>query len=122
MATNKTDSGNIKISDEAISTITSIAAKSVDCVVDLDGGTMGNFSEMIGVKDETKGVKVTMGADSVSIDINLIVAFGCDIADVAASVQETVRDHIEKMTGLNVDKVNVNVNSVKLQGRIMNND
>jgi uncharacterized alkaline shock family protein YloU len=122
MATDKTDAGNIKISDEAISTIAAIAAKSVDSVVDLDGGAMGNFSEMIGVKDETKGVKVTMSADSVSIDINLIVGFGCDIAIVAASVQEAVRDHIEKMTGLNVDKVNVNVNSVKLQGRVMNND
>jgi uncharacterized alkaline shock family protein YloU len=122
MSTDKTESGNIKISDEAISTIAAIAAKSVDCVVDLDGGAVGNFSEMIGVKDETKGVKVTMGTDSVSVDINLIVGFGCDIADVAASVQEAVREHIEKMTGLNVDKVNVNVNSVKLQGRIMNND
>ena len=122
MATDKTDSGNVKISDEAISTIAAIAAKSVDCVAGLDGGTMANFSEMIGVKDETKGVKVTMGADSVSIDINLIVSFGCDIADVAASVQEAVREHIEKMTGLNVDRVNVNVNSVKLQGRVMNND
>jgi uncharacterized alkaline shock family protein YloU len=122
MATDKTDSGNIKISDEAISTIAAIAAKSVDCVIDLDGGAMGNFSEMIGVKDATKGVKVTMSADAVSIDMNLIVAFGCDIAAVAAAVQEAVREHIEKMTGLNVDKVNVNVNSVKLQGRIMNND
>lgn len=122
MATDKTDSGNIKISDEAISTIAAIAAKSVDCVVDLDGGAMSNFSEMIGVKDQTKGVKVTMNADSVSLDINLIVGFGCDIAEVAASVQEAVREHIEKMTGLNVDRVNVNVNSVKLQGRVMNND
>jgi uncharacterized alkaline shock family protein YloU len=122
METNKTDSGSVKISDEAISTIASIAAKSVDSVVGLDGGAMGNFSEMIGVKDETKGVKVTMSAEAVSIDINLIVGFGCDIADVAASVQEAIREHIEKMTGLNVDKVNVNVNSVKLQGRVMNND
>lgn len=122
MATDKTEAGNIKISDEAISTIASIAAKSVPSVVDLDGGPMGNFSEMIGVKDETKGIKVLMGADNVSIDVNLIVAFGCDIAETAALVQDAVREQIEKMTGLNVDKVNVNVNSVKLQGRVMNND
>jgi uncharacterized alkaline shock family protein YloU len=122
MTTEKTESGNVKISDEAIATIAAIAARSVGGVVDLDGGAMGNFSEMIGVKNETKGVKVEMGADSVSLDINLIVAFGHDIADVASEVQEAAREHIEKMTGLNVDKVNVNVNSVKLQGRVMNND
>jgi uncharacterized alkaline shock family protein YloU len=122
MATDRTDAGNIKISDDAISTIAGIAAKSVSGVVELDGGPMGSFSEMIGVKDDTKGVKVTMGTDSVSIDINLIVGFGSDIADVAAAVQESVRESIEKMTGLAVDRVNVNVNSVKLQGRVMNND
>jgi uncharacterized alkaline shock family protein YloU len=122
MATEKTESGNVKISDEAIATIASIAAKSVAGVVDLDGGPMGNFSDMIGVKNSSKGIKVEMGSDSVSVDINLIVGFGSDIADVAAAVQDAVREHIEKMTGLTVDKVNVNINSVKTQGRIMNND
>ncbi len=122
MSTEKTESGNVKISDEAIATIASIAAKSVAGVVDLDGGPMGNFSDMIGVKNSSKGIKVEMGSDSVSVDINLIVGFGSDIADVAAAVQDAVREHIEKMTGLTVDKVNVNINSVKTQGRIMNND
>jgi uncharacterized alkaline shock family protein YloU len=122
MATEKTESGNVKISDEAIATIASIAAKSVAGVVDLDGGPMGNFSDMIGVKNSSKGIKVEMGSDSVSVDINLIVGFGSDIADVAAAVQDAVREHIEKMTGLTVDRVNVNINSVKTQGRMMNND
>jgi uncharacterized alkaline shock family protein YloU len=122
MATDKTEAGNIKISDEAIATIAAIAAKSISGVVGLDGGPMGNFSEIIGVKSSSKGVKVEMSAETVSVNINLIIGFGEDIADTAALVQEKVREAVEKMTGLTVDKVNVNVNSVQLQGKITNND
>jgi len=122
MATDKTEAGNIKISDEAIATIAAIAAKSISGVVGLDGGPMGNFSEIIGVKNSSKGVKVEMSAETVSVGINLIIGFGEDIADTAALVQEKVREAVEKMTGLTVDKVNVNVNSVQLQGKITNND
>lgn len=122
MSTERSEAGNIKISDEAIATIASIAAKSVNAVLDLDGGTMSGFSEMIGVKNESKGVKVEMNADTVSVDVNLIVAFGEDIAGTAAEVQEKVKDAIENMTGLTVDRVNVSVNSVKLRGKITSDD
>lgn len=122
MATDKTEAGNIKISDEAIATIASIAAKSISGVVDMDGGPMGSISEIIGVKNSSKGVKVEMSAETVSVSLSLIIGFGEDIADTAALVQEKVREAIENMTGLAVDKVNVNINSVRLQGKIINND
>ena len=87
MPVDKNETGNIKISDEAICTIAAIAAKSVDGVAGLDGGTMANISEMIGVKKAGKGVKAEMGPESVSIEINIIVKFGAEIADVAANVR-----------------------------------
>ena len=104
----------VKISDDAIATIASIAAKSVSGVLDLDGGAVGGIADVLGVKNSTKGIKVEMQQDSVSVDLNIIVAFGKDISDIAAEVQEKVRESIESMTGLIADKVNVNINSVKL--------
>lgn len=115
MTTDKTEAGNIKISDEAIATIAAIAAIAISGVVDLDGGPMASFSEIIGVKNSSRGVKVEMSAETVSVSINLIIGFGEDIAETAALVQEKVRESIENMTGLAVNKVNVNINSVKLQ-------
>ncbi len=114
MPDEKTDIGNIKISDEAIASIASIAAKQVDGVIDMDGGPVTSFAETLGVKNATKGIKVEINKENVSIEINLIVAFGKDISDIATQVQEEIKEAIENMTGLTVEKINVNINRVKL--------
>ncbi len=113
MANEKNETGNIQISDNAIANIAAIAAKSVDGVVDLDGGAVSGIADMLGVKNESKGIKVDLKDENVSLDINLIVAFGKDIGTVASQVQEKVKESIENMTGLNVEKINVNINSIK---------
>lgn len=120
MVEERSDTGNIKISDEAIATIAAIAARSVPGVLDLDGGPMSNFAGVLGVKKETSGIKVEMEKESVSLDINIIVEFGMDISEIASSVQEKIRQAIEKMTGLMAEKVNVNINSVKLPQPVKN--
>ncbi len=113
MANEKNETGNIQISDNAIANIAAIAAKSVDGVMDLDGGAVSGIADMLGVKNESKGIKVDLKGENVSLDVNLIVAFGKDIGTVASLVQEKVKEAIENMTGLNVEKINVNINSIK---------
>ena len=112
----KNETGNVKISDEAIATIASIAAKSVSGVIELDGGPVGGIADVLGVKNATRGIRVDMKGNSVSLDINIVVAFGRDISEIASEAQEKVRESIENMTGLIAEKVNVNVNSVKMPG------
>lgn len=107
------ETGNIQISDNAIANIAAIAAKSIDGVFDLDGGAVSGIADMFGVKNESKGIKVDLKDENVTLDINLIVAFGKDIGNVASLVQEKVKEAIENMTGLNVEKVNVNINAIK---------
>lgn len=113
MVEEKTDSGTIRISDEAVATIAAVAARGVSGVVDLDGGSASGFAEMLGIKNEIKGIKVDMHSESVSVEINLVVEFGRDISIIATKVQEEVKDSIEKMASLYVEKVNVNINSVR---------
>ena len=118
---NKGDSGNIKISDDAIASIAAIASREVEGVVDLDGGSTAAFAEAIGIKDAAKGIKVDLINDTVSMDINIIVNFGREVSDVAAEVQDKVREAVESMTGLNVNKVNVNINGVRKNTGIREN-
>jgi uncharacterized alkaline shock family protein YloU len=120
MVEQKGESGNIKISDEAIASIASIASMEVDGVVDLDGGSAASFAEAIGIKDPAKGIKVDLLNENVSVDINIIVDFGREVSDVAAEVQDKVRESIESMTGLNVNKVNVNINGVRKNTAVRN--
>lgn len=113
MVREKNDSGSIQISDNAIANIAAIAAKSIDGVVDLDGGTVSGIADILGVKNESKGIKVELKDENVSLDINLILYYGCDIGSVATQVQEKVKEAIENMTGLNVERINININSIK---------
>ena len=112
MQSNQNDAGNIKLSDEAIANIAAIAAKSVDGVADIDSGTVGTLAEALGVK-LTRGIKIDMGNGAVAIDINLVLSFGCDITETGCEVQEKIREAVENMTGLMVNRVNININSVR---------
>lgn len=109
----KTFSGNIRISDEAIAAIVAIAAKSVDGVIDMDSGTVGGIAEILGIKYLNKGVKVDLKGDTVSVDVNIIIAFGRDIIETSAEAQEKIRESIEQMSGLIVDKINLTVTGVR---------
>jgi len=51
----------------------------------------------------------TKKEDSVVVDCNIYVDYGCVITDVAKAVQTAVKENLEAITGLFVSKVNVNV-------------
>lgn len=121
MVEHKGESGNIKISDDAIASIAAIASREVKGVIDLDGGSTAAFAEAIGIKDSTKGIKVDMLNETVSLDINIIVDFGREVSDIAAEVQDKVRESIESMTGLNVNRINVNINGVRKNNGLKDN-
>ena len=109
--------GVVRISDDAIATIVSIAVRKVPKVVDLGGGfwdfLVEGIGELFGKKIKEKGIKVNLTEKEVSVEISAIVEFGTDIGEVGSHIQESIRDAIENMTDLVVTEVNVNVTSVK---------
>ena len=109
--------GVVRVSDEAIATIVSIAVKKVSKVVDLGGGFWDFFlegiGELFGKKVKEKGIKVKLTEREVSVEVSAIVEFGADIGEVGLQIQESIRDAIESMTDLIVLEVNVNITSVK---------
>jgi len=113
--TTRSSLGKMRISDEAIATISSIAASKISGVIGLRGSFVDSIAEMLGRKSADKGVKVLMTERDVIIDLSLVVEFGVDIPDVTWQVQESVRDAVESMTGLNVREVNININQVAVR-------
>jgi len=100
-------SGNIKISDEVISTIATVAISEIDGVSCVNG-TFSEFAQKLGKKGFGKGIKVTSGEELV-LDVNIDVEYGVKIPEVAWSVQDNVKKSVELMSGLTVGKVNVHV-------------
>ena len=105
----------LKISDEVVAVITGVAASETEGVFSVGTGSFASgWTELLGgKKNNAKGIKVVMGEGLVTIEIQLVVKYGVRITDVAASVQENVKNAVEEMTGFTVEKVDVRVVGIK---------
>lgn len=109
------DIGNIKISEEVVSVIAGIATSEVQGVAGMSGTLAGGIAEILGKKNMSKGVKVEMTEDSVTIDLHIIIAYGARVPEVAWEIQEKVKKAVEGMTGLVVEKVNIDIEGVYIE-------
>lgn len=109
----ETEIGNIKISVDVVATIAGIAASQTKGVAGMYSSFAGGIAEMLGAKkNPSKGVKVDMSEDSVKIDLYIVVEYGVRVPELAWEIQEGVKNSVETMTGLGVDKVNIHIEGV----------
>lgn len=113
--------GRTTIADGVVEKIAGIAAWEVPGIHALGGGfvrTMGAMRDRVpgGHASAGRGVKVEVGETQTAIDLNVVVAYGVSITDLAAEVRENVIAAVERMTGLEVVEVNIAVNDVHLPG------
>ncbi|MCK9794769.1 Asp23/Gls24 family envelope stress response protein [Isoptericola sp. 4D.3] len=114
-----TEHGSTTIADQVVAKIAGIATHNVHGVYSL-GGSMsrafGAIREYIpgSGTDATSGVRVEVGERQAAVDLDLVADYGVSIADLAQAVRRNVITSIERMTGLEVTEVNVNVNDVHL--------
>jgi len=101
--------GEIKIDDDVVAKIAAQAAQKAEGVM-LIGGF--SFSEMLGRKDSDKGVKVEIEGGHCTITLEVKVQYGIHMYEAAHSVQKIVKDAVELMTGLIVQKVNVFIKGI----------
>ena len=109
------NNGSIKISDEVIATITSVAVAEIEGVSGLMGSIAGEIALKFGKKNINKGIKVSSDDKEAVIDINIVVKYGIKIPEIAWEVQENVKKAVESMSGLVVTKVNVHVVGVEFE-------
>ena len=57
-----------------------------------------------------------VGETQAAIDLDIVVEYGVSIADLGRSIQRNVKQAVERMTGLDVVEVNVNVDDLYLPG------
>ncbi len=108
----ETEVNGIKIAEEVVAKIAGIAASEVKGVYGMNGGLVEGISEILGKRSFAKGVKVQVGEKDTTIDLYIIVEYGCRIPDIAWEIQNRVKSAVENMTGLKVLEVNIHVQSV----------
>ena len=106
--------GEIIIADEVIAVITGLAAMEVEGVASLAGNATRELISKIGIKTLSKGVKVDVLEDVVTIEAALNLKYGFNIKAVSEKVQEKVKVAVENMTGLKVADVNIRVAGIEV--------
>lgn len=108
--------GNIMIDNNVYATIAGLAAMECYGLVGMASkGTADGLVELLKREHLTKGVKINTANNKLVIDLFIIVQFGTNISAVANNIIDKVKYNIENLTGMNIDKVNVNVQGVRVQ-------
>lgn len=107
-----TDLGVVRINNDAITTIASLAAMEIKGIHGMGGGPARTIYESLFKKRWRRGVKIEMKDSEVKLTVFIIVEYGVDIPKIADEVQEMVKRSVEKMTGLVLSEVDVVVEGV----------
>ena len=109
---NLEDYGDIRIADEVIRIVASLAAQEVPGVVSMSGGLTDGINRFLGKENASKGVRLKFEGKTVNASVYLNVEYGYCIPEIALEVQEKVKEAVEAMTGYEVQFVDVNVEGV----------
>lgn len=106
--------GEVRIADEVVAIIAGLAATETDGVDSMAGNITNELVGKLGMKNLSKGVKVDVTEEHVSVDLSLNIKYGYNIPDVSERVQDRVKSAIENMTGLTVLDVNIRIAGVNI--------
>ena len=108
--------GKITISDDLVASIAGYAAVENYGIVGMNAKKAGDsLIELFGGDNIRRGVKVTVVApDTVAIDLYVTLEYGVSLPAVAQNTRSNVKYRVEEMTGLTVQSVNINVESIRV--------
>ena len=108
-------SGEVHVAGEVVAIIAGLAATEVEGVSSMAGNITNELVSKLGMKNLSKGVKISIVESNVEVDIALNIAYGYSIPEVSGKVQERVKNAIKNMTGLEVTEINIRIASVDME-------
>ncbi|MBN6038494.1 Asp23/Gls24 family envelope stress response protein [Amycolatopsis sp. 195334CR] len=111
--------GVTTIADVVVQKVAGLATREISGVYALGGGAARAFSALReripgATASAGQGVSVEVGEKQTAVDLQIVVEYGVSIADVTRSVRYNVITAVERMTGLEVVEVNINVSDLHL--------
>ncbi|MDO4749841.1 MAG: Asp23/Gls24 family envelope stress response protein [Eubacteriales bacterium] len=109
--TKQNETGNVHIAEDVLYVMASASVAEVDGVAGLSNTFGSDLVELLGRKSLSRGIKVTVEEDTITIDALITVRYGYVVTDVAKKVQEEIASSVESMTGMK-PVVNVHVTGI----------
>lgn len=103
------ENGTVMISEDVLGTIVAQAISEVDGIVSLSTKPGADIAEIIGKKNWGKGMKIDIEDNALTVDCNIVIAYGQNVVTVAAAAQEAVRNALVSMANVQITAINVNV-------------
>ncbi len=111
----KTELGMVRIHNGVISRISDLATKEVKGVARMGSiGMAGRIAEFLRCEECSHGVKVEAKGNEIKVTVSFIVEYGASIQDTAFRVQENIKNSVEKLAGIVLTDVNVNVQGIEM--------
>jgi uncharacterized alkaline shock family protein YloU len=117
----ETDHGKVTVAEHVVQKIAGIACREIGGVHAMGSSTGRTFGAIreafpgsMGNPNVAQGVRVQVGETQAAVDLDIVVEYGVTIADLAQSIQRNVKQAVERMTGLEVVEVNINIDDVHL--------
>jgi uncharacterized alkaline shock family protein YloU len=108
--TEQSELGRITIAADAIAQIVGHTAAECYGVV----GMAGKGLKRLLTRDKlTQGIEVSGTGDGLKLDLHVVVEYGLNLAEVAATVRSRVAYEVERLTGLSVAAVEVHIEDVR---------
>lgn len=107
--------GQIDISPEVIASYA--GAQAIECfgIVGMAAISMRDGIVKMLRRDSLRhGINIEIADNKIKLDFHVIVAYGVSINAVADNLIENVKYKVEKFTGMEVEKINISVDGVKL--------
>jgi len=105
--------GRVSIADSAIVTIVHEAVLSCYGIVDMAPRSLGSaISRRLGFASDARGIDISVQDNRVSIELSVVVEYGTPIFTVASNVMQAVTFQVERVLGMVVERVNVNVDGL----------
>ncbi len=102
--------GRITISSEAVAQIVGHVAAESYGVVAMGGSRIARLL----TRDKlTHGIEIGRDGDGISIELNVVVEYGLNLAEVASTIRNRVAYEVERLTGLRVASVEVHIADVR---------
>ena len=107
--------GAVKIADDVVAMIASLATTEIEGVSAMAGNITNELMSKVGMKNLTKGVKVDVLENNVTVDLAVTMEYGYNIPATCQKVQQKVKNAIENMTGLTCTDVNIRIAGINMK-------
>ena len=107
--------GEIQINPEVIAKYAGLTAVECFGIVGMAAISMKDGLVKLLKRDSlTHGITISIDDNHITLDFHVIVSYGVSISAVADNLIENVKYKVEELTGMDVDKINIYVEGVRV--------